>query len=70
MLTNDKKSKYKVLENSLRLEIAIIKYNLIESIVSNAPPLERYSLQEEMIKKEIEYKNVMLGNYNKLHYSV
>jgi hypothetical protein len=66
----NKKLRIKQLENSLRLEIAILKYDIIEGLLSGVPRSALILFQEKLIIKEYEYKNVMLGNYNKLHYSI
>lgn len=65
MLNFSKEQQLKTIANGLRLDVALLKYELTEEIVKGTQRRLLCEIQSKIIEKERQLKLVHIGKYNK-----
>ena len=65
MLIFSKEQQLKTIANGLRLDVALLKYELTEEIAKGTPRRLLCEIQSKIIEKERQLKLVNIGKYNK-----
>ena len=65
MLIFSKEQQLKIIANGLRLDVALLKYELTEEIVKGTPRRLLCEIQSKIIEKERQLKLVNIDKYNK-----
>ena len=65
MLIFSKEQQLKIIANGLRLDVALLKYELTEEIVKGTPRRLLCEIQSKIIEKERQLKLVHIDKYNK-----
>lgn len=65
MLNFSKEQQLKTIANGLRLDVALLKYELTEEIVKGTPRRLLCEIQSKIIEKERQLKLVNIDKYNK-----
>lgn len=65
MLIFSKEQQLKTIANGLRLDVALLKYELTEEIVKGTPRRLLCEIQSKIIEKERQLKLVNIDKYNK-----